>query len=85
MCFYGDLFAFELWATERYFVEDEKQEGSVPADLRCGHDGAVICIEAVQGYGLVAQRTEGTQRDLTLEASPEIHAGSKMMCIVGRT
>ncbi len=43
------------------------------------------CIEAVQGYGLVAQRTEGTRRDLTSEASPEVFVTTKMMCIVDRT
>ena len=42
MCFCGDLFASELWSAERYFVENERQEGSVSADLLCGHDGAVI-------------------------------------------
>ncbi len=91
----GIRLAFEWWAAERYFVENERQEGSVPADLLCRHDGAVIvknslgawftvgprsrsqraaarflgvgfldvesveqCIEAVKGYGLVAQWTE---------------------------
>ncbi|CAK9225381.1 unnamed protein product [Sphagnum troendelagicum] len=42
MCFCGDLFAFELWLAERYFVENERQEGSMPADLLCGRDGVVI-------------------------------------------
>ncbi len=43
------------------------------------------CIEAVQGYGLVAQRIEGTRRGLTSEASPEVPVATKMMCIVDRT
>ncbi len=40
--FVGICLAFEWWAAERYFVENERQEGSVPADLLCRHDGAVI-------------------------------------------
>jgi hypothetical protein len=43
------------------------------------------CIEAVKGYGLVAQRTEWTRRDLTSEVSPEVPIVTKMMCIVDRT
>jgi hypothetical protein len=42
MCFCGDLFAYELWSAECYFVENERQEGFVFVDLLCGHDGAVI-------------------------------------------
>ncbi len=38
----GICLAFEWWATERYFVENERQEGSVPVDLLCRHDGVVI-------------------------------------------
>ncbi len=43
------------------------------------------CIEAIQGYGLVAQRTERTRRDLTSEVSPEVPVATKRMCIVDRT
>ncbi len=43
------------------------------------------CIEAVQGYGLVVQQTEGTRRDLTSKAAPEVPVATKMMCIVDRT
>ncbi len=42
MCLCGDWFTSELWSAERYFVENERQEGSVSADLLCGHDGAII-------------------------------------------
>jgi len=42
------------------------------------------CIEAFRRCGLVAQRTEWTQRDLTSKASPEVPVGSMMMCIEDR-
>ncbi len=51
----GDLFAFELWSAECYFVENERQEGSVPADLLCGHDG-VVRIRCELGLVLVRVR-----------------------------
>jgi hypothetical protein len=43
------------------------------------------CMKAVKGYGLVAQRTEWTRRDLTSKVSPEVLVATKMMCIIDRT
>ncbi len=62
MCFCGDLFASELWSAECYFVENERQEGSVSADLLCGHDGDVIVggfVASLVYYWSVFEISEG--------------------------
>ncbi len=38
----GICLAFDWWAAERYFVENERQEGSMLTDLLCRHDGVLL-------------------------------------------